>query len=35
VAELADKRYDEVCQKVALFEGDLERNEERADTAEV
>lgn len=35
VAEVADKRYDEVCQKLALFESDLERNEERADSAEV
>jgi hypothetical protein len=35
VAEVADKRYDEVCQKLAVFENDLERNEERADTAEV
>jgi len=35
VAEVADKRYDEVCQKLAVMEGDLERNEERADTAEV
>ena len=35
VAEIADKRYDEVCKKVAVFESDLERNEERADSAEV
>ena len=35
VAEVADKRYDEVCQKCGVFEGDLERNEERADTAEM
>ena len=35
VAEQADKRYEDVSEKVSAIEVDLERAEDRAETAEV
>lgn len=35
VAEISDKRFEEVSEKVAAMEIDLERAEERAESAEV
>lgn len=35
VAEASDKRYEDVSSKVSELEVDLERAEERADSAEV
>jgi hypothetical protein len=35
VAEASDKRYDDVSNKIASMEIDLERAEDRAETAEM